>query len=249
MTQLVIADVTLSPPKLIKHVGASISNGGAFLLMPTTKSYLEQHGLGTNETAYRVTFSIPTSDGPPPSHPSLEYLQKHIDLKGPYEMSSNPAVTSQPVTVSKVIWSSRYKTASAIADRFFSVVPGESGHDGGAIMLVGDAAHIHSPVGGQGMNLGLRDAVGLGEKLAEHIKFAVDVNDYKILERYTSERHSRAEKVIGLTKGLNRLLGTFSGGRFFNLSFYFAAFIANLPIIGTMLNRLIAWRLSGLENA
>ncbi|KAF9240226.1 FAD/NAD(P)-binding domain-containing protein [Melanogaster broomeanus] len=106
-----------------------------------------------------------------------EYLQQLIDRFGPYKLSSDPSTNpnSKPTCIKDVVWSTRFRTHSAIADTAFtrlgsdeSSAPGE----GGAIILIGDAAHIHSPAGGQGMNLGLRDAIFLGEALTKHIKAA-----------------------------------------------------------------------------
>ncbi len=56
----------------------------------------------------------------------------------------------------------------------------------GRVLLAGDAAHVHSPMGGQGMNLGLGDAMNLGWKLAAVIK---GWTDETLLDTYTGERH------------------------------------------------------------
>ncbi|MER2063443.1 MAG: FAD-dependent monooxygenase [Alkalibacterium sp.] len=69
----------------------------------------------------------------------------------------------------------------------------------GNIFLVGDAAHIHSPIGGQGMNLGIGDAVNLGWKLAEVIGH--DGPD-ALLETYEEERKGIAEFVVATTDRL-----------------------------------------------
>ena len=56
----------------------------------------------------------------------------------------------------------------------------------GRIMLAGDAAHVHSPVGGQGLNTGVQDAVNLGWKLAQVVKKTSPVS---LLDTYHTERH------------------------------------------------------------
>jgi 2-polyprenyl-6-methoxyphenol hydroxylase-like FAD-dependent oxidoreductase len=63
----------------------------------------------------------------------------------------------------------------------------------GQILLAGDAAHIHSPLGGQGLNLGLGDAMNLGWKLASTIK---DKAPKDLLESYHSERHPIGAQVL-----------------------------------------------------
>ncbi|MER6386332.1 FAD-dependent monooxygenase [Streptomyces sp. NPDC001250] len=63
----------------------------------------------------------------------------------------------------------------------------------GRVLLAGDAAHIHSPLGGQGLNTGIGDAMNLGWKLAATVRgYAPD----GLLDTYTSERHPIAEKVL-----------------------------------------------------
>ncbi|MBV8177877.1 MAG: FAD-dependent monooxygenase [Mycobacterium sp.] len=63
----------------------------------------------------------------------------------------------------------------------------------GRVMLVGDAAHVHSPLGGPGLNLGLQDAVNLGWKLVAVIAGGADP---ALLDTYESERRPAAERVI-----------------------------------------------------
>jgi 2-polyprenyl-6-methoxyphenol hydroxylase-like FAD-dependent oxidoreductase len=61
------------------------------------------------------------------------------------------------------------------------------------ILLAGDAAHIHSPVGGQGLNIGVQDAVNLGWKLAQVVK---RISPESLLDTYHAERHPIGARVL-----------------------------------------------------
>jgi 2-polyprenyl-6-methoxyphenol hydroxylase-like FAD-dependent oxidoreductase len=74
------------------------------------------------------------------------------------------------------------------------------------VFLAGDAAHVHSPLGGQGMNTGIGDAVNLGWKLAEAVRGTAPDG---LLDTYQSERHPVGERVLQMTDAFNKLvLGT-----------------------------------------
>src|SRR5688572_20870508 len=66
----------------------------------------------------------------------------------------------------------------------------------GRVLLAGDAAHVHSPVGGQGLNTGVQDAVNLGWKLAQVIK---RTSPDSLLDTYHAERHPVGARVLRLT--------------------------------------------------
>ena len=77
----------------------------------------------------------------------------------------------------------------------------------GRAFLAGDAAHVHSPAGGQGMNTGMQDAFNLAWKLALTVQGR---GGSELLDSYTAERHPVGHKVIAFTNHLNQL-GTVHG--------------------------------------
>nr|WP_163573709.1 FAD-dependent monooxygenase [Fodinicola feengrottensis] len=84
-------------------------------------------------------------------------------------------------------WVSRYADAARQAETYRD----------GRVLLAGDAAHIHYPAGGQGLNLGIQDAVNLGWKLAAVIRR--EASD-ELLDTYHTERFPYAERVLQATR-------------------------------------------------
>ena len=75
----------------------------------------------------------------------------------------------------------------------------------GRVLLAGDAAHVHSPVGGQGLNLGVQDAVNLGWKLAQVVK---RTSPDSLLDTYHTERHPVGARALRTTMAQVALLRT-----------------------------------------
>ena len=75
----------------------------------------------------------------------------------------------------------------------------------GRVLLAGDAAHVHYPVGGQGLNIGVQDAVNLGWKLAQVVK---KTSPDSLLDTYHAERHPVGANVLRNTMAQGALLGT-----------------------------------------
>jgi 2-polyprenyl-6-methoxyphenol hydroxylase-like FAD-dependent oxidoreductase len=73
----------------------------------------------------------------------------------------------------------------------------------GRVFLAGDAAHVHSPLGGQGMNTGIQDAMNLGWKLAAAVHATAAP---WLLDSYEAERHPVGERVLRMTDMFNRLV-------------------------------------------
>ncbi|MFI9718897.1 FAD-dependent monooxygenase [Streptomyces sp. NPDC052396] len=93
----------------------------------------------------------------------------------------------------EVRWSSRFTDASRQAERYLD----------GRVLLAGDAAHIHFPAGGQGLNLGMQDAFNLGWKLAAVVKGRLDAG---LLATYHEERHPVGARVLQNTRAQGVLL-------------------------------------------
>jgi 2-polyprenyl-6-methoxyphenol hydroxylase-like FAD-dependent oxidoreductase len=90
------------------------------------------------------------------------------------------------IDITRVNWFSIYRVHHRVADRFMK----------SRAFLLGDAAHIHSPVGGQGMNTGIGDAVNLAWKLAAVLRGRANAS---ILETYEPERIAFARRLVGTT--------------------------------------------------
>ncbi|AEH81613.1 FAD-dependent monooxygenase [Sinorhizobium meliloti] len=77
--------------------------------------------------------------------------------------------------------------------RFTDMARQAASYRKGRVLLAGDAAHVHSPVGGQGLNTGVQDAVNLGWKLAQVVR---GTSPDTLLDTYHSERHPVAARVL-----------------------------------------------------
>jgi len=77
--------------------------------------------------------------------------------------------------------------------RFTDMTRQAASYRKGRVLLAGDAAHIHSPVGGQGLNIGVQDAVNLGWKLAQVVK---GTSPESLLDTYHAERHPIGARVL-----------------------------------------------------
>ncbi|QGN31506.1 FAD-dependent monooxygenase [Microlunatus sp. Gsoil 973] len=124
-----------------------------------------------------------------PRHPDVAFVQQLMDRRGPERHS---------VRVEEVSWGSRFHVQHRIAERYRS----------GRVLLAGDAAHVHSPAGGQGMNAGITDAILLAEELGAVLSGAQESR----LDSYQEQRRPVAEQVVGLADRLTRL-ATIDAGR------------------------------------
>jgi 2-polyprenyl-6-methoxyphenol hydroxylase-like FAD-dependent oxidoreductase len=87
--------------------------------------------------------------------------------------------------------------------RFTDMTRQASSYREGRILLAGDAAHVHPPVGGQGLQIGVQDAVNLGWKLAQVVK---ETSPGSLLDSYHAERHPVAARALRNTMAQTALL-------------------------------------------
>ncbi|WP_415840626.1 FAD-dependent monooxygenase, partial [Nocardiopsis rhodophaea] len=93
--------------------------------------------------------------------------------------------------VTEVRWASDFRPRAALADRFRE----------GRVFLTGDAAHVHSPAGGQGLNTSVQDAYNLGWKLGAVLR---DGAPAALLDTYEEERRPIAADMLGLSTSIHR---------------------------------------------
>ncbi|MFE9901530.1 FAD-dependent monooxygenase [Streptomyces achromogenes] len=94
-------------------------------------------------------------------------------------------------SVTGLRWISGFRSRTGLADRFRV----------GRVLLAGDAAHVHSPAGGQGLNTSVQDAYNLGWKLGAVLRGGAP---QALLDTYEEERRATAAGVLGLTTAVHR---------------------------------------------
>jgi len=97
-------------------------------------------------------------------------------------------------------WLSRFGDATRLVERYRM----------GRVLLAGDAAHVHPPAGGQGLNLGIQEACNLGWKLAAQVRGWAPAT---LLDTYESERHPVAAGVLDNTRAQMELHSTEPGAQ------------------------------------
>jgi 2-polyprenyl-6-methoxyphenol hydroxylase-like FAD-dependent oxidoreductase len=123
-------------------------------------------------TRFRIIADIGLSKEGAPANPTLDQVQAIVDRRGPGGM-----VGSDP------IWLSAFRiNERKVAD-----------YRAGRVFVAGDAAHVHSPAGGQGMNTGMQDAINLAWKLALVCHGAASE---RLLDSFSSERSAVGAEVL-----------------------------------------------------
>lgn len=128
--------------------------------------------------SYRVVATLDDA----PEKPGIDDIQKLLDARGP----------TGGVRVTEIGWASRFRVHHRLADTYRK----------GPFLLMGDAAHVHSPAGGQGMNTGLVDAVVLGEALIRVVRHG---EADTVLDDYALTRRPAAADVLALASRLTRI--------------------------------------------
>jgi 2-polyprenyl-6-methoxyphenol hydroxylase-like FAD-dependent oxidoreductase len=139
------------------------------------------------EGVYRIVVPADCVSEDRATGPTLEEFERQLR-----------AVAGTDFGVHSPRWLSRFGDATRQAERYRV----------GRVLLAGDAAHIHPPTGGQGLNLGVQDAFNLGWKLAAEVAgWAPD----GLLDSYHAERHPVGARVLDNTRAQITLLGTDPG--------------------------------------
>ena len=128
----------------------------------------------------RVVAAVPV-DTPPPSARDVQEL-----------LAARADGDARRLQVAEVVAASTFRVQQRVAERLSE----------GPVFLAGDAAHTHSPVGGQGMNTGIQDAANLAWKLHEVLAAGAPP---ALLDTYHRERHPVAAAVVGFTAQLTAL--------------------------------------------
>lgn len=130
------------------------------------------HGLSRLEDGPRARVLVTEPRVQPGSEPTLDELREALI-----------AVYGTDHGVHDVTWLSRFTDAARQAASYRER----------RVLLAGDAAHVHSPTGGQGLNIGVQDAVNLGWKLAQMVH---GTSPEGLLDSYQAERHPIAARVL-----------------------------------------------------
>jgi len=116
------------------------------------------------------------------AQPSISDFQAVLKDRGPADAA---------LTIRHMAWSSRFRIQHKVAKTLRQ----------GRILLAGDAAHVHSPAGGQGMNTGIQDAISLASALHRTLRDGDDT----ILDTWQKDRLKVAHSVVGLTDRMTKV--------------------------------------------
>ncbi|MFR9750727.1 FAD-dependent oxidoreductase [Nocardia sp. 004] len=147
--------------------------------------HLHQEGIAVifplpdEQTTNRYRIVAPLENTP--DHPTAADIQSILDIYGP----------GGAVEVREVLWSSHFRIHHRVADHYRR----------DRILLAGDAAHVHSPAGGQGMNTGIQDAAALGPLVTRVLAGEPGT----LLHNYEATRRPVALDVVSFTDRMTRI--------------------------------------------
>ena len=144
----------------------------------------ELHG-ALDTTDFLIVFPL-KDDGRARLIGTVRRISRHQDDHLSWDDVSQRVIEWLRIDVERVRWFSTYRVHHRVAERFQT----------GRAFLLGDAAHIHSPVGGQGMNTGIGDAVNLAWKIADVVHGRADAS---LLDSYEPERIAFARRLVATT--------------------------------------------------
>lgn len=169
--QFVLADVHMDWPLSRHEVSLFFSPHGLMVVAPLPEPD------SASRDRYRIVATVPSA----PAAPVIEDIEALLRERGPRALAPR---------LKALVWSSSFHLQHRIAAQVFK-------H---RTLLCGDAAHVHSPAGGQGMNTGIQDAVAL----APHLAQAVRQGDTTGLAEWAARRHQIASEVIHMTDAMTR---------------------------------------------
>lgn len=127
---------------------------------------------------FRIVATVPTAE----EEPSQTAFEPILQNRGPRD---------EAMSIRKVAWISRFHVSHRVAGQMRK----------GRILLAGDAAHVHSPAGGQGMNTGIQDALSL----ADALQSAIETGDEQQIQLRENKRLEIARSVVKLTDRMTRI--------------------------------------------
>ncbi len=179
----VSADVELATrsatvPRSVSHISTLTRTGGGYWMLACPLD-----GPGERTGRYRVVFG----------GPEQQRLSRQAPVTADEVARALTAVHGADTELGRLRWGSRFSDATRQVTDYRC----------GLVLFAGDAAHLHSPVGGQGLNLGVQDAMNLGWKLAAHVQGRAPAG---LLDSYHAERHPVAARVIATTRAQGVLM-------------------------------------------
>ena len=208
--QFVLADVHMDWPLARGEVSLFLAPAGLMVVAPLPEAD------GMSRDRFRIVATVAAAA----ATPTLDDVTALLRERGPREYAA---------PVRELVWSSSFHLQHRIAAQVFR-------H---RTLLCGDAAHVHSPAGGQGMNIGIQDAVALAAPLAH----AVRHGGTGPLAQWAVQRHAAARDVVRMTDAMTRA-ATLGSPMARALRDAALGLVGNLPFV----QRKLATRLAELGN-